>query len=142
MNLLRKTRACLTLLTLLSMASSSGVLAFGVQLFAWASMVRDFSAAGSAPAVAVKKTLNGRHPCKLCKKVSRHHLNENRTEKSPLERGSETRDPRIELAQDASPVNKEFAPGFAANRLRFAQIHDRFPGGFLPPPPSPPPRNA
>jgi hypothetical protein len=51
-----------------------------LQGVAWATMVRDYSRAGSLTQ-AVEKTFDGKHPCPLCKKIASARAHE---EKAPV----------------------------------------------------------
>ena len=54
--------------------STGGHLAL-LQGVAWATMIRDYSRAGSVTA-AVEKTFDGKHPCPLCKKIAAQRSHE------------------------------------------------------------------
>lgn len=49
-----------------------------LQSVAWAGMVKDFSRTGSI-AEAVTKTLDGKHPCLMCKKIASAQAHEEKT---------------------------------------------------------------
>ena len=53
-----------------------------LQGVAWTSMVRDFSKSDSL-SQAVSKTLDGRHPCSLCKKILQTKSSEASEEEGP-----------------------------------------------------------
>ena len=49
-----------------------------LQTVAWTTMVNDFSRTGSL-SMAVEKTFDGRHPCSLCKKITKARSTEEKT---------------------------------------------------------------
>jgi hypothetical protein len=53
-----------------------------LQGVAWATMVRDFSKTGSLTE-AVGKTLDGKHPCAICKKIAKAKSSESSEEQAP-----------------------------------------------------------
>ena len=99
MNRLRLKASRIALILALSLFGSSGGTLLGAQTFAWARMTIGFLKKDAAPA-ALRKTFDGKHPCSLCKRLSRIHREEapSGTPSSPPIRSAERLEGSIELA--------------------------------------------
>lgn len=69
----RRLLGCIVMMAALFL-SAGGHLAL-LQGVAWATMIRDYSHAGSMTA-AVEKTFDGKHPCPLCQKIAAERSHE------------------------------------------------------------------
>ena len=83
----------ISLLLLISFSGVSGLLMFGVEVYAWTKMTQQFLKKDT-PRVALKKTFDEKHPCYYCK-----HL-------------------RAARAKEAKAMAKEAAPNHATIPLR------------------------
>jgi len=137
---LRRHFSILAFLTALSVVGSSGGFVFGAQLFAWATMAHSFLKAGSSPKTAVSKTLDGRHPCKLCKKLNRHHLSDAKEEKNLPSSPRRGPDLRAEEALTPGRVEGLEFNSEAYFKVKFSQFEIAVPTSFSHSPPTPPPR--
>ncbi|MCE9542852.1 MAG: hypothetical protein K8R38_04950 [Verrucomicrobia bacterium] len=103
-----------------------------LQSVAWAGMVKDFSRSGTI-VEAVSKTLDGKHPCSMCKKIAKAKSSETSEEKGPSSVKAEKKAEvfvKVSGSELHLPVSRPFAYGPAP----FISMPERF---FAPPVPVP-----
>jgi len=100
-----------------------------LQTVAWTTMVNDFSRTGSL-SMAVEKTFDGRHPCSLCKKITKARSAE---EKAPATVKAEKK-AEVFVASALSDVPMPIARPIVYGPAPFVVMPERF---FAPPVPVP-----
>jgi hypothetical protein len=103
-----------------------------LQGVAWATMVRDFSKTGSLTE-AVGKTLDGKHPCAICKKIAKAKSSESSEEQAPASVKAEKK-AEVFVASDLSDVPTPVSRPFAYGPAPFVSIPELC---FAPPVPVP-----
>ena len=109
--------------------SSTGSYQFVFQGFAWVKMISQFSKT-EAPLQVLIKTFDGKHPCSICKKISRTHSKDQAPQISPAQKF----DPAFISAEGVLTV-----PDFA-RRSFFITSQSLILRGIRPP--TPPPRSS
>lgn len=103
-----------------------------LQGVAWTSMMRDFSKSGSL-SQAVSKTLDGRHPCSLCKKIAQAKSSEESEERAPVTVKAEKK-AEVFLKSPGSELPLPASCAFVYAPAPFVSMPERF---FAPPVPVP-----
>ena len=103
-----------------------------LQSVAWAGMVKDFSRTGSLTE-AVSKTLDGRHPCSLCKKIAQAKSSEESEERAPVNVKAEKK-AEVFLKSTGSELPLPASCAFVYAPAPFVSMPERF---FAPPVPVP-----
>jgi hypothetical protein len=116
-------------LVVLALVVSTGGHWFALQSFAWVRMAVDFAQIDPL-AVALKKTFDGKHPCRICKTVREGRKSEQKQATLKVET-------RLDFLFDREAVQSPVPPTASHHTVFIASHFSRTDS-----PPTPPPRRA
>jgi hypothetical protein len=96
-----------------------------LQTAAWVGMTIDYSQRDELT-IALKKTFDGKHPCKLCQLISKGKKSERKTDARPL-------NPKLDLFLSLKAIGF-YPPSFPKVTAGFSQLVDRAESPPVPPP--------